>query len=332
MKFIDQAIIILKAGNGGNGIISFKREKNNPKGGPDGGDGGDGGSIFFQANKNINTLIDYTFKKFIQAQNGESGKNRNKSGKKGKNLTLFVPLGTKIINYNTNEIIKEFKYHKQSFLLLQGGWHGLGNYRFKSSTNRTPKKKTLGKIGETIKIKLELSLLADVGIIGLPNVGKSTFIRSISSAKPKIGNYYFTTLRPYLGVFFTKSKKSLTFADIPGIIKGASRGIGLGLKFLRHIEKCKILLHIIDLSIHNYKLIIKNINIVNKEIKLYKKKIYKKKKWLVFNKSDLIKKEDIKYKIKKILKKINYVEKYFIISAINKKGLNTLCKNLSKII
>ncbi|CAL4322344.1 GTPase ObgE/CgtA [Buchnera aphidicola (Chaitophorus sp. 3695)] len=332
MKFIDQAIITLKSGNGGNGIISFKREKNNPKGGPDGGDGGDGGSIFFEANKNINTLIDYTFKKFIQAENGESGKNRNQSGKKGKHINLFVPLGTKIINYDTNEIIKEFTYHKQSFLILQGGWHGLGNYRFKSSTNRTPKKRTVGKIGKTIKIKLELSLLADVGIIGLPNVGKSTFIRSISSAKPKIGNYCFTTLQPNLGVFFTKSKKSITFADIPGIIKGASKGAGLGLKFLRHLEKCKILLHIIDLSIPCYKKIIEDIKIINKEIKLYKKDLYKKKKWLVFNKSDTLHKKDIKYKINKILKQEKNITKYFIISAIKKNGLNTLCKNLIKTI
>lgn len=332
MKFIDQAIIILKAGNGGNGIISFKREKNNPKGGPDGGDGGDGGSIFFEANKNLNTLIDYTFKKFIQAENGESGKNRNKSGKKGKDIKLFIPLGTKIINYFTNEIIKEFKYHKQSFLIIQGGWHGIGNYRFKSSTNRTPKKRTLGKIGDTIKVKLELSLLADIGIIGLPNVGKSTFMRIISSAKPKIGNYCFTTLQPNLGVFFTKSKKSITFADIPGIMKGASKGVGLGLKFLRHIEKCKILFHIIDLSVPNYQTIIKNINTINKEIRAYKNNLYKKKKWLVFNKSDLLNKKDIKYKIKKILKKIPNIEKYFVISAINKTGLENLYKSLQKII
>lgn len=332
MKFIDQAIITIKAGNGGNGIISFKREKNNSKGGPDGGDGGDGGSIFFKADKNINTLIDFSFKKFIQAENGESGKNRNKSGKKGKNIKLLIPLGTKIINCNTNEIIKEFKYHKQSFLILQGGWHGLGNYRFKSATNRTPKKRTLGKIGETIKIKLELSLLADIGIIGLPNVGKSTFMRSVSSAKPKVGNYCFTTLKPNLGVFFTKSNKNIIFADIPGIIKGASKGVGLGLKFLRHIEKCKILLHIVDLSIPNYKKIIYDINILNREIKLYKNKLYKKKKWLIFNKSDLLKKKDIQKKIHKILKKIQNVEKYFIISAIKKTGLNILCKNLVKII
>ncbi|CAL4322317.1 GTPase ObgE/CgtA [Buchnera aphidicola (Periphyllus testudinaceus)] len=332
MKFIDEAIIKIKSGNGGDGIISFRREKNAPKGGPDGGDGGDGGSIWFQSNKNLNTLIDYTFQKIIKAENGESGKNRKKSGKKGKDKILSVPIGTKIINCYNNEIIKEFKYDKELFLLIKGGWHGLGNNRFKSPTNRTPRKRSLGKKGQEKTIKLELSLLADVGVLGLPNVGKSTFIKSISSAKPKIGNYLFTTLIPSLGVFFTKSKKKIVIADIPGIISGASKGAGLGLKFLKHLEKCKILLHIIDLSLNKYKEIVKNILIITKELKLYNKSLYKKKRWIVFNKSDLIEKNQIKIKIKKILKKVKNIKKYYVISSITKNGINNLCKDLSKLV
>uniref|UniRef100_A0A2S2QNP4 GTPase obg n=1 Tax=Sipha flava TaxID=143950 RepID=A0A2S2QNP4_9HEMI len=304
MKFIDEAIITVKSGNGGHGIISFRREKNVPKGGPDGGDGGDGGSIWFQANKNLNTLVDYTFQKFISAENGEDGKNRKKSGKKGKDKILFVPLGTKIIDYHSKEIIIEFKKHKQKFLFLQGGWHGLGNNRFKSPTNRTPKTRSLGKKGLKKTIKLELSLLADVGVLGLPNVGKSTFVKSISSAKPKIGNYFFTTLIPNLGAISTKSKKKIIIADIPGIISGASKGIGLGLKFLKHLNKCKILLHIIDLSVLDYQQIITDILIVIKEIKKYNSLLYKKPRWIVFNKSDLMSQKDILLKIKKIKKNL----------------------------
>ncbi|NIH16566.1 MAG: Obg family GTPase CgtA [Buchnera aphidicola (Periphyllus lyropictus)] len=332
MKFIDEAIITLKAGNGGNGIVSFRREKNAPKGGPDGGDGGNGGNIWFQSNKNINTLIEYTFKKIISAENGENGKNQNKSGKKGRDKILYVPVGTKIIDLKNNKIIKEFTQDKQSILINQGGWHGLGNNRFKSPTNRTPKKRSLGKKGEIKEIKLELSLLADVGILGLPNVGKSTFMKSISSAKPKIGNYFFTTLIPNLGVFFTKSKKRIVIADIPGIIKGASKGVGLGIKFLKHLEKCKILLHIIDLSVLNYKQIIKDMLIIKHELKMYKKSLYKKKRWIIFNKIDLLDKKNISKKIIKIIKNTKKIKKYYLISCITKEGINNLCKDLSELI
>ncbi|CAL4322270.1 Obg family GTPase CgtA [Buchnera aphidicola] len=331
MKFIDEAVITVKSGNGGNGIISFRREKNAPKGGPDGGDGGNGGSIFFQADKNLNTLVDYTFNKFISAENGKNGQKRKKSGKKGKDKILYVPIGTKIIDFYHNKIIIELKKHKQSFLFIQGGWHGLGNNRFKSPTNRTPKKRSLGKIGEKKTVKLELSLLADIGVVGLPNVGKSTFVKSVSSAKPKIGNYLFTTLIPSLGVFLTKSKKKIIIADIPGIISGASKGIGLGLNFLKHLEKCKILLHIIDLSIPNTQKIIQNILTVVKEIKKYNSILYKKPRLFVFNKSDLIQKKEISFKIKKIKEKIKITKKYYIISSITKYGIKTLSQDLSNL-
>ncbi|CAL4322367.1 Obg family GTPase CgtA [Buchnera aphidicola] len=332
MKFIDEAIITVQAGNGGHGIISFRREKNAPKGGPDGGDGGNGGSIIFQANKNLNTLVDYTFQKFITAENGKNGQKRKKSGKKGKDKILFIPIGTKIINPYSNEIIKEFKYHKQSFLFLKGGWHGLGNDRFKSPTNRAPKKRSLGKIGEKKTIKLELSLLADIGILGLPNVGKSTFIKRISSAKPKIGNYFFTTLIPNLGVFSTNSNKKLIIADIPGIISGASKGVGLGLNFLKHLEKCTILLHMIDLSVLNYKKIIQDIKTIIHEIKKYSLILYNKPRWIVFNKVDLITKKDAIVKIKKIQKKIKTIKKYYIISSITKYGIKKICRDLSNLV
>ena len=256
MKFLDQAKIYIKAGNGGSGSASFRREKFVEYGGPDGGDGGDGGSIIVESDRNLNRLIDFRYAQHFKAQNGKPGSKRNKTGGNGKDLILKVPTGTQIYEEDNNTLIYDFTKNKEKYLVASGGRGGLGNVRFKSSTNRAPRKKTNGKIGEEFWIWLQLKVIADVGIIGKPNAGKSSLLAALTRAKPKIANYPFTTINPNLGVTYYDGKE-VTLADIPGLVEGAHKGIGLGDKFLRHIERCKILLHLIDLSeddlINSYK-------------------------------------------------------------------------------
>ncbi|CUR53827.1 GTPase ObgE/CgtA [Serratia symbiotica] len=332
MKFIDEAKILVIAGNGGNGCISFRREKYIPNGGPNGGDGGDGGSIYLLANKNINTLINYYFIKKFQAKSGKHGMSRGCNGKKGKDLILTVPIGTRIKDKNTGEIIGDMIFHKQKIIIAKGGWHGLGNIHFKSSINRTPRQNTLGTIGENREIILELLLLADVGMLGLPNSGKSTFIRSISAAKPKVSDYPFTTLIPSLGMVHMNNKKKFIIADIPGLIKGASSGAGLGIRFLKHLERCYILLHLIDIApIYGYNPI-DSIKIIINELYKYNKNLLQKPHWLVFNKIDLLNKKETHELIKKILKKIKWKDKYYLISAKNHQGINILCWDIMNFI
>ncbi|AEO08733.1 GTPase ObgE [Buchnera aphidicola str. Ak (Acyrthosiphon kondoi)] len=325
MKFIDQTIIQVIAGNGGNGCVNFRREKYIPKGGPDGGDGGDGGNVWLEADNNLNTLIDLRFKKKFQAQNGQHGSSKKCSGKKGDDIKIHVPIGTKAINYQTREIIGDLIQHKQKILIAKGGWHGLGNVRFKSSTNRTPRQSTLGTIGEKRDIQLELMLIADVGTLGMPNVGKSTFVTSISGAKTKIADYPFTTLNPILGSVNILNNKKFIIADIPGIIKGASNGSGLGIRFLKHLERCKLLLHIVDLVPQNNFHPEQNIAIVLNELKKYSLKLYNKPRWLIFNKIDLLNTEQTNQIINKIKHKFKINEKYYFISSINKTGIKKLC-------
>lgn len=330
MKFIDSAIINISAGNGGDGCISFRREKYIPKGGPDGGDGGDGGNVWIITNSNMNSLTDYRINKTFQAKNGKNGRNSNKSGKRGDDIFIKIPLGTRIFDFNTNNIIIDMIQKNQKFLIAQGGWHGLGNTRFKSSTNQTPRKNTIGKKGEKKTIKLELILIADVGTLGIPNAGKSTFVRSISNAKTKIASYPFTTLQPMLGTVITKLNKRFVIADIPGIIEGASNGIGLGINFLKHLSRCYLLLYIIDISSLNLCNIMKKINIVLKEIKNFNYSLLIKPKWFIFNKIDLLNKKDfknIKNKIEKIFQKN---EKYYFISSQEKLGTKKLCDHIIK--
>ncbi|WP_343183914.1 Obg family GTPase CgtA [Buchnera aphidicola (Ceratovacuna keduensis)] len=327
MKFFDEILIYVKSGNGGNGCTSFRREKFVPKGGPDGGDGGDGGNVWIKSDFNINTLVKYNFKKIFKAENGYNGKKKKCSGKKGKDIYINVPLGTKIIDIKKKKILIDITKKKQKFLLIKGGKKGLGNYRFKSSTNRSPLKHTKGKKGKKLKIKLQLTILAEVGTLGLPNSGKSTLVRNISNSKTKIGTYPFTTIYPNLGVFFKNKKKYFTIADLPGIIYGASNGIGLGIQFLKHLERCKILLHIVDFSLKKNSNIINNINVIKNEIKKYNKNILHKPIWIVLNKIDKI---DYKKKINIINLKNKIKEKLFFISAKYKKGTNKLCKNIIK--
>ncbi|MCW5197180.1 Obg family GTPase CgtA [Buchnera aphidicola] len=326
MKFVDEVQIQVTAGKGGDGCIHFRREKYIPKGGPDGGNGGDGGNIWIKTDQNLNTLVDYKFKKKFFAHNGCPGKSKNQSGKKGSDIFLYVPIGTRIINYNTKEIICDLDNKKNIILIAKGGKKGIGNSKFKSSINRTPYYKTLGQKGETRFIILQLILISDVGVVGLPNSGKSTLIQSISHAKPKIGEYPFTTLIPCLGTVKIDQKNSFIIADIPGLIQGASHGLGLGVQFLRHLEKCHILLHVIDL-LYNIQDIFNNIKIIEKELKKYNKTLYNKTRWLVFNKIDSLEKKIIKEKIKIILKNIKK-KKIFFISALKKKGVKKIYQDL----
>ena len=272
MKFLDQVKIYIKAGNGGNGSPSFRREKFIEFGGPDGGDGGDGGSVILVSERNLNTLIDYRYQQHHKAERGGDGAGKNRTGKNGSNLILKVPIGTQVFEEDNKTLIYDFKKEKEEFVVANGGKGGLGNTRFKSSTNRAPRKFTKGNIGEEFTIWLQLKTIADVGIIGLPNAGKSSLLAAVTSAMPKIANYKFTTLNPNLGVMLYDDKE-ITLADIPGLIEGAHSGTGLGIKFLKHIERCKTLLHLIDI---NNESVVRSYNQVRKEIGKYSKKMLKK--------------------------------------------------------
>ena len=322
MKFLDQAKINLKAGNGGSGSASFRREKYIEFGGPDGGDGGDGGSILFVAERNLNTLIDYRYSQHFKAENGKAGSKKNKTGANGKDLVLKVPIGTQIYEEDNNTIIYDFKKNSEKYLVASGGKGGLGNVRFKSSTNRAPRKKTNGKSGEEFWIWLQLKIIADVGIVGLPNAGKSSLLASLTRAKPKIASYPFTTINPNLGVAYYNNKE-VTLADIPGLVEGAHKGIGLGDKFLRHIERCKILLHLIDVTEKN---LAENYQKIRSELKSYDLSLSKKKEIIYFNKSDLVKKKILKEKLDIFSGKIK--KRYKIISVFKKDDIQTIKKTL----
>ncbi|PPI88603.1 GTPase ObgE [Candidatus Pantoea edessiphila] len=333
MKFIDEATISVIAGDGGNGCISFRREKYVPKGGPDGGDGGDGGDVYIIADENLNTLFDFCFKKTFHAENGKNGKGSNCRGKRGKDVIVKVPLGTRIIDCNTKKIVKDMIYHNQKLKIGKGGWHGLGNARFKSSINRNPYQRTIGTKGERRNLQLKLMLLADVGILGLPNAGKSTLISNISAAKPKVANYPFTTLVPTLGVVNAEDNKKFIIADIPGLVKGAAEGIGLGIRFLKHLERCKLLLHLVDITnIDNDFDLIKDINIIIDELKKYNHDLFQKPRWLIFNKVDLLDEQKVQVQIEKIISHLEWKDRYYLISGLNRTRVNRLCSDLSEFI
>jgi len=322
MKFLDQTKIYLKAGNGGSGSASFRREKFIEFGGPDGGDGGHGGSIIFIADKNLNTLIDFRYQQHLKAERGQNGKGNKKTGKSGKDLTLKVPVGTQIFEEDNNTLIEDLTKSGQKIIIAKGGKGGLGNVRFKSSINRAPRKKTDGSIGENFWIWLQLKVIADIGIVGMPNSGKSSLLSVLTSAKPKIANYPFTTINPNLGVA-SYDDKEVTLADIPGLIEGAHEGIGLGDKFLRHIERCKNILHLIDITNDN---LLENYSKVRKELFKYSNKLTKKKEIIVFNKTDMVSGDEINKKIDIFNKKIK--KKIYMISAIKNKGLTAIKKVL----
>jgi GTP-binding protein len=324
MKFLDQAKIYIKAGNGGSGSASFRREKFVEYGGPDGGDGGNGGSVIFEAERNLNTLIDFRYAQHFRAENGYIGTKRKRTGAGGKDLIIKVPVGTQIYEEDNNTLIYDFTKNKEKYLVAVGGNHGLGNVRFKSSTNRAPTKKTNGKVGEEFWVWLQLKVIADIGIVGMPNAGKSSLLAAITRARPKIANYPFTTIDPNLGVSYYDDKE-VTLADIPGLIEGAHEGTGLGDKFLRHIERCKVLLHLIDLSEDKPA---ESYLKVRKELSKYDKILTKKKEIIVFNKSDLVEKKEIEKKLKIFKTKIK--KKYEIISVVADKNLINLRKTILK--
>jgi GTP-binding protein len=324
MKFIDESKIEVFAGNGGNGAASFRREKYIEKGGPDGGDGGRGGSVFAQADRNINTLVDYRFARSHRAKNGESGRGSDCYGKGADDVILRMPVGTVITDINTGEVIADLARDGEKTLLAQGGKGGLGNLHFKSSTNRAPRQCTPGEEGQTRELQLELKVLADVGLLGMPNAGKSTFIRSVSAARPKVADYPFTTLHPNLGVVRVSHEKSFVIADIPGLIEGAAEGAGLGHQFLRHLARTRVLLHLVDLApMYEGTDPVAEANAILNELKKYDQSLYEKPRWLVLNKLDLL--EDRDAKVAAFLEKFSDYDRYFAISAINGEG----CKELT---
>jgi len=300
MKFVDEASIRVEAGKGGNGCLSFRREKYIAKGGPDGGDGGDGGSIYLVGDADLNTLVDYRFQPRYRAQSGEPGKGKDQTGAKGEDIYLRVPLGTSIFDDETGEYLGDVSEEKEEILVAQGGFHGLGNVRFKSSTNRAPRQTKPGSPGELKNLRLELKLLADVGLLGLPNAGKSTLISAVSAARPKIADYPFTTLVPNLGVVTVGDDHSFVIADIPGLIEGAADGAGLGVQFLKHLSRTRLLLHLIDLAPMDGSDPVENFKIIERELAKYSEGIANKERWLVLTKTDLIPKDDLETRVAEI--------------------------------
>lgn len=330
MKFVDEVSIHVQAGDGGNGCMSFRREKFIEKGGPNGGDGGDGGSIYLQANSNLNTLVDYRYTRRFQAQRGENGGSSDCTGAKGEDLILPVPVGTTIIDANTQEIIGDLTTAGQRLLVAQGGWHGLGNTRFKSSTNRAPRQTTPGKPGEFRDLKLELKVLADVGLLGLPNSGKSTFIRSVSSAKPKIADYPFTTLVPNLGMVSIGRYKNFVIADIPGLIQGAAEGTGLGTRFLKHLTRTRLLLHIVDMAPLDGSDPAQAALIVLNELEKFSPSLMERDRWLVLNKADQLLEEEQAEIKQTIIKKLHWAGPLYMISALEREGTESLTQAIMR--
>ena len=328
MKFVDEAIIRVEAGDGGNGIISFLREKFISKGGPNGGDGGDGGDVYLVADENLNTLVDYQFEKFHRAERGENGGSVNCTGKRGKDLELRVPVGTRAVDVDTDEVLGDLTRNGQRLRVAKGGWHGLGNARFATSTNRAPRKKTNGTPGEIRNLRLELLLLADVGLLGLPNAGKSTLIRAVSAAKPKVADYPFTTLVPNLGVVRVQSHRSFVIADIPGLIEGAAEGAGLGIQFLKHLERCRLLLHVVDVLPADGSDPAENAVTIVQELAKYSEKLAAKPRWLVFNKLDLVMEDELEDIIAQVTTALNWEGPVFKIAAASRTNTERLSADI----
>lgn len=326
MKFVDEVSIHVKAGDGGNGMMSFRREKFIEKGGPNGGDGGDGGSIWLEADINLNTLVDYRYTRRFTAQNGEKGGSTECTGAKGDDLVLPVPVGTTVIDAATQEIIGDLTQPGQRIRVVQGGWHGLGNTRFKSSTNRAPRQTTPGKPGEERDLKLELKVLADIGLLGLPNAGKSTFIRAVSAAKPKVADYPFTTLVPNLGVVSVGRFKSFVVADIPGLIEGASEGAGLGIRFLKHLARTRLLLHLVDMAPLDESDPAEAAETIINELTKFSPALGERDRWLVLNKADQLLDDEREERLKAVVEHLDWQGPVFVISALEREGTEQLCQ------
>ncbi|MCW3147101.1 Obg family GTPase CgtA [Stutzerimonas stutzeri] len=330
MKFVDEVSIFVKAGDGGNGMMSFRREKFIEKGGPNGGDGGDGGSIYLEADENLNTLVDYRYTRRFHAQNGQKGGSTDCTGAKGEDLILPVPVGTTVIDAATQEIMGDLTKAGQRLLVAQGGWHGLGNTRFKSSTNRAPRQTTPGKPGDARDLKLELKVLADVGLLGLPNAGKSTFIRSVSAAKPKVADYPFTTLVPNLGVVSVGRYKSFVIADIPGLIEGAAEGAGLGIRFLKHLARTRLLLHLVDMAPPDGSDPADAAEVILRELEKFSPALTQRDRWLVLNKADQLLEDEREERVRQVVDRLDWKGPVFVISALESEGTEALSQAIMR--
>ena len=332
MKFVDEALINVQAGKGGNGCLSFRREKFVAKGGPDGGDGGDGGSVYIIADNDLNTLVDYRYQRHYEAESGQQGGGRNCTGAKGNDLTLKVPVGTTIIDHETEEVIGDLTFEGQKLKVAQGGFHGLGNTRFKSSVNRAPRQTTKGSEGEARALRLELKVIADVGLLGMPNAGKSTFIRAVSHARPKVADYPFTTLVPNLGVVSVQKHRSFVVADIPGLIEGAAEGAGLGIRFLKHLARCRILLHVIDVAPYDETDPVESARAIIHELEQFSSALASRDRWLVLNKVDLLPEDQREAVCKRIIDELNWEGPVYRTAAIASNGTDQLCHDIMNFI
>ncbi|MGB0359835.1 MAG: Obg family GTPase CgtA [Endozoicomonas sp.] len=328
MKFVDEATITVQAGKGGNGCLSFRREKFIEKGGPDGGDGGDGGSIYIIAENDLNTLVDFRYQKHYQAQGGEGGSGRNCTGAKGADIELKVPVGTTVVDNDTEEVIGDLTQVGQRIKVAQGGFHGLGNTRYKSSVNRAPRQTSPGSEGERRDLRLELKVIADVGLLGMPNAGKSTFIRAVSQARPKVADYPFTTLVPNLGVVAVDRHRGFVIADIPGLIEGAAEGAGLGIRFLKHLARCRILLHLVDVAPFDNSDPAESAKAIISELKQFSETLAGRDRWLVLNKVDLLPEDEREATCQRIIDKLNWEGPVYQASAISSQGTEILCQNI----
>ena len=325
MKFVDEATIKVQAGKGGNGCLSFRREKYIPRGGPDGGDGGDGGSVILVAKEGLNTLIDFRYTRHFKAESGQQGSSSECTGRSGDDLLLDVPVGTTVIDPETGEVLGDLTEVDQQLKVAQGGFHGLGNTRYKSSTNRAPRQTSPGQEGDLREIKLELKVLADVGLLGLPNAGKSTFIRSVSAARPKVADYPFTTLVPNLGVVGMSGDKSFVVADIPGLIEGASEGAGLGIRFLKHLTRTRLLLHLVDMMPYDGTTPAHNAHVIENELAQFSATLSTGDRWLVLNKIDLLPAGEVEDACQKVVAELGWNGPVFKMSGLASKGTKVLC-------
>ncbi len=330
MKFVDEATIRVEAGNGGNGCVSFRREKYIPKGGPDGGDGGDGGDVWLIADSNINTLVDFRFRRIHRAERGENGMGRNRTGKSGGDLFVPVPVGTRVFDVDSEEQLGELLENGQRLLVARGGYHGIGNARFKSSVNRAPRQSTNGTEGERRNLRLELILLADVGLLGMPNAGKSSLIRKISSARPRVADYPFTTLHPNLGVVRVDDERSFVVADIPGVIEGAAEGAGLGIRFLKHLSRTRLLLHLVDIApFDEARDPAAEVSAIVDELRRFGGDLAERERWLVLNKIDLLDAEELARRREALLAELDWRGPVYAISAVSGTGVKELVGDLA---
>ena len=328
MKFVDEATIKVQAGKGGNGCLSFRREKYIPKGGPDGGDGGDGGSVYLEAVDGLNTLIDFRYTRNFKAENGQQGSGGECTGRSGDDLLLKVPIGTTVIDEDSGDVLGDLTQLGDKLKVAQGGYHGLGNTRYKSSTNRAPRQTSPGQEGESRELKLELKVLADVGLLGLPNAGKSTFIRSVSAARPKVADYPFTTLVPNLGVVGLSADKSFVVADIPGLIEGASEGAGLGIRFLKHLTRTRLLLHLVDMFPYDGNSAADNAQTIENELQKFSPTMAAGERWLVLNKLDLLPEDEVEQRCQAVVDQLNWQGPVFKISGLSSIGTKALCTEI----